>query len=521
MSDIYLLGVDTGTTSVKVGIFNTKGELRGFASTSYQLEHPQVGWVEISPLKWWRGFLESFEIATRRAKISKDEIVSIGLSTLCPALVAMNPEGEALRPAIIYLDRRSIPQADRLLTRIGLNNIFEMTGNRISPGTISITSMLWIRENEPEIYERARYFGHGNSFLAHRLTGKFVMDYTNASFTGLFGIKEGVWLDSLWGEIDIPREKLPSVISSTSVIGKITKRASEETGLRIGVPVTIGGADTACSALGVGIVEHGQIFLSSGATEVLTICSKFPEFDIRFLNRYHVLPERFLLHGAMSTSGSAIDWFKRQFYPEGMTDDETHEKLFLEARSARPGAKGLLFLPYLMGERTPFWDPDLRGAFLGLSLDIKRADLSRAVLEGIGYGLRQIIEIAEAHLGEEISLIRAVGGGTKNRLWNQIKADITGKPIEVVKFSETAVLGAAILGGIGAGIFQDHYEAGANLADIPSELVEPDSSLYSLYTRYYEIYRELYPILKDKYHRLSKVNLNQFKSLEERGDNFS
>jgi len=221
----------------------------------------------------------------------------------------------------------------------------------------------------------------------------------------------------------------------------------------------------------------------------------------------------------MSTSGSAIDWFKRQFFPEGMADDKTYEEFSLEAGSSQPGAKGLLFLPYLMGERTPFWDPDLRGAFLGLSLDIERADLSRAVLEGIGYGLRQIIEIAEVHLGEEISLIRAVGGGTKSHLWNQIKADIIGKPIEVVKFSETAVLGTVILGGIGAGIFQDHYEARANLADIPSRLVEPDSSLYSIYTKYYEIYRELYPILKDKYHRLSKVN--QFKSQEERGDSFS
>jgi xylulokinase len=447
-----------------------------------------------------------------RNGIRREEIESVGISTMCPSLVALDGEGNPLRPSILYLDQRSLPQAKRIQEEIGLDRIFQATGNRIAPGTYSVTSMLWIKENEPEVFNRTRYFGHGNTFLAHRLTGQFAFDCTNASFTGLFGTgSDRLWSRELCQALKVPIELLPRPVISSIPAGTVSAAASRATGLAEGIPVAIGGADTACSALGAGVIDSGQVFETSGTSDVLSFCADRPEFDIRFMNRCHVVPERWLLMGAMLSPGAALSWFRDQCcLPEKRTAEDlglsAYQIMDLEAKISPPGANRLLFLPYMRGERSPVWDPYARGVFFGLSLDTTKADMIRSILEGTAYGLRQNLEIAEKNLGLRAKDLRAVGGGSKSAIWTQIKADVLKRPITVLNLQETAVLGAAMLGGLASGRFAEHREAVSKASAQPLRVLSPDPETGLLYDQMYESYLSLYLSLKELFERISKVS---------------
>lgn len=500
---VYLLGVDIGTTRIKVGIFTTKGLLKGFAAASLKVMHPRINWSEVSLTNEWEKFLECLSIAIKRAKISSDEIESIGLSTLCPALIALDEKGDALRSGIIYSDQRSITQSEWVYKNISMDKFFKITGNRVVPGTCSLTSILWIKENEPEIFRKTNIFGHANTFFIHKLTGKFAIDWTNASFTGLFDIEKRNWSEELCTLLKIPIEKLPPVLPSTTVIGGISMEASRLTNLKEGLPVVIGGADTACSALGVGIVEGGQVFESCGSSEVITVCCNHPQFDSRFLNRCHVIPDKWLSHGAMSSGGASLKWLKDKILLLEKDSTDEYQVMEREASISPSGANGVIFLPYLSGERTPRWDPYAKGVFWGLSLANDRGDIIRAVFEGVAYGIREIVEIIEKNIGSKIEKIYTVGGGAKSSLWNQIKANIIQRKILKCHFQETALLGAAVLGGIGTGVFKDYKEAIAGKASLLNieKIYYPDDKIASIYNNSYRIYKSLYPALKQIYRK--------------------
>ena len=508
MAGPYLLGIDLGAQSAKVALINAEGVLLDLSQVSYEIEHPHPTWAEENPELWWQAFQQGLDDVFLRSSVRKSEIAGIGVSNMCPSLVALDKEGAPLRPAILYLDRRSIAQTEQIIGRYGLDEIFSRVGNRVAAGTISITSMLWLKEHEPDVYRQTHVFGHANTFLASRLTKQFAMDWTNASFTGIFdtgGRRD--WHFDMVDELNLSRDKLPQALPSPALVGKVSPEAAGLTGLASGTPVAIGGADTACSALGCGITEPGQAFETSGTSDVISVCSDQPKFDIRLMNRCHVVPDRWLLMGAMVAPGAAYQWFREQF---GLHEKEicaklgirAYEVMDLEAAKSPPGANGVIFLPYLAGERSPIWDPYARGLFFGFSLSTTRGDFIRAILEGTAYGLRQNVEIVEEGLGYPIEAFQTVGGGAKGDVWNQIKADVMNKAVGPMNIKETAVLGAAMLGGIAAGVYDDYRDAVKQAAASSSQTFTPNPPLYPLYTELFDVYKALYTDVKERFLQL-------------------
>jgi len=509
MKSRVLLGIDMGSSGVKTGLFSPSGEMKSLALIPYRVERPLPGWAEIDPRVWWNAVVSSVDAACRQARIERRQIVSVGISTVCPAVVVMDSKGEPLRPAILYMDVRSAKQAEAVqhLTP----KVQPISGNRIMSGATSITSLLWIRENEPEIYAKTRTFAHGNTYLGYRLTGELGWDWTNASFSGLFDTGGSrTWSPRLCDLFGVPHEKLPPVVRSDSIIGRVTEEAAEATGIPAGVPVAIGAADTACSALGAGIVKPGEIFNSAGTSDIVALCSAEPLFDSRFLNRCHSVGDLWLLMGATSSPGGALAWLRDQFCSaekeeERTTGVDAYDLMCAQAQKVAPGSGKVIFLPYMSGERSPIWDPHARGVFVGLSLATTRGEVIRAVLEGGAYAVRQNIEIAEQLLSSSIVELQAVGGGTKSQVWAQIRADVLGRRLRTLHFRETAVLGAAMLGGIGGGIFADYHEAVQKASPSKSDTFEPRTEVHTYYDQLYIIYKKLYPTLKNSYQMLSEV----------------
>jgi xylulokinase len=499
-----LLGIDVGAQSVRVSVFDGRGNVLGSSQLPHTIERPHRGWAEANPELWWQAVLDGLKTASAQAKIDPQIIQGIGISNMCPSLVAMDRNGEVLRPAILYQDQRSLPQVEALLSSINLDSIFEISANRVAPGTYSASSIRWIKARESEVCAKAHCFGHANSFLGMRLTGNFGLDWTNASFTGLFETgKRRSWSQDLCKAWGVPMEKLPEPLPSWANLGGVCGQAASITGLEEGTPVAMGAADTACSALGAGVTEPGQGFDTAGSSDVLAFCIDQPIFDIRFMNRCHSVPERWLAMGALLSPGAALSWFRNQILSVAQ-----YEILNEEAERSGPGANQVIFLPYMQGERSPIWDSMARGVLFGLSLETTRGDLVRAVMEGTAYGLRQNLEIAVKDLGYSLREIRLGGGGAKSDLWCQIKADVLDRPLVRLDEEETAVLGAGMLGGIAAGLYSDHQEAVNQAAARPSRTFSPRPELSPAYERVYQIYCELYPRLKEPFRTLAQATDN-------------
>jgi len=512
--DMRLLGVDVGAQSIRVCVFDGHGNVLGSFQKPLEIDRPHRGWAEADPETWWQAFLEGVGHATEQAKIRPETIGAIGISNMCPSLVAMDGKGRALRPAILYQDQRSLEQVETVQRKSDPERIFELSGNRAAAGTYSVSSMRWIQDHEPAIFSKTVYFGHANTFLGSKLTGKVGLDHTNASFTGLFqtgnpgdlggdegggdsGGGSGGWsgeLISAWG---IAGEKLPPLVRSWSRLGELTHQAAAAGGFRECTPVAIGAADSACSALGAGITEPQQGFNTAGSSDVLLFCIDQPNFDKRFMNRCHAVPGRWLAMGALLSAGAAFDWLRQK-----ILSATNYDVLNEEAQQSGPGANHLIFLPYMQGERSPIWDPMARGVFFGLSLESTRGDLARAVMEGAAFALRQNLEIASVQLGYPVGEIRLGGGGAKSDLWCQIKADVLDRPLVRLDKEETAVLGAAMLAGIAAGLYRDHHEAVELAAAKPDRVFTPRPEQRSLYNGIYEIYCGLYPRLADPFYAL-------------------
>jgi xylulokinase len=499
-----LLGVDVGAQSVRVSIFDGHGNVLGSSQIPHAVDRPRRGWAEADPEKWWQALLQGLRTASSLSRGDTGEIQGIGVSNMCPSLVAMDRGGEALRPAILYQDQRSVPQVEAFLSRISLDRVFELSGNRVAPGTYSASSMRWIKDHEPDTFSRTVCFGHANSFLGMRLTNNFGFDWTNASFTGLFETGDSRdWSDTLCEAWGVPRQKLPETLPSWAPVGRVSKRAAQATGLKEGTPVAMGAADTACSALGAGVIEPEQGFDTAGSSDVLAFCVDRPVFDIRFMNRCHSVPDRWLAMGALLSPGAAMSWFRDQ-----ILSAERYDLLDKAAEQSGPGANRLIFLPYMQGERSPIWDPMARGVLFGLSLESSRGDLVRAVMEGTAYGLRQNLEIAINELGYSVWEIRLGGGGAKSDLWCQIKADVLNRPLVRLDEEETAVLGAAILGGIAGGVYRDHQEGAKQASARPTRTFLPNPEMSTTYERIYGIYCDLYPRLKESFQTLGRVSVD-------------
>lgn len=504
MEKKYLLGVDVGTTSIKVAIIDQEARVLGMSSSSYKLITPNQDYAQIDTEDMWDSYLKCIRLLQEGKGIDLSRVAGISISSLCPGLAALGANGEVLVDPIIYSDRRSTEEAEMIKAAAGEDKLFEITANTAMAGAMSGTSMLWIKRNLPELYEQTKYFGHVNTLMAQRMSGAFAIDYSNASYTNLFETSGGYrWSEYLCEKTGIDIEKLPPLHRSTDVVGGLINRDLIELGIPEGTPVVIGGGDTACATLAAGVTRAGDVCESVGTTNVLTICVDQPKFDRGFINRCHVVEGTWIYQGALSHTGSSYQWFRDNFCQDMLKETGNPNEAFTlmneEAAQANPGCDGLVFLPYMLGERSPIWDPYARGVFFGLSLQTTRKEMNRAIMEGCGYGLRQLSEIAERVTGRKIREFTSIGGGAKSEVWAQIKADITGVDISILDMNDMAPVGAALLAGVGAGIFKDVYEAADKVEKKIYKVVKSSDAHEDVYSKRYKVYKELYPQIKELY----------------------
>ena len=501
----YLLGLDVGTSSLKTAVIDEDGYMISKAMIEYEPLYLQPGWQEISADSIWQAIVAGLKEMITEGGTDPSRIVGIGISCLCPGLTAIGENGEILHDPIIYSDRRSVEEAEAIKEAVGEEHLFYITANRCMSGAMSGTSMLWIKNHCPEIYEKTKYFGHINTMIGGWLTGRYAFDYSNASYTSMFETRGGrQWSLELTEKIGIDIKKLPPLMSSEEVLGGLNNQTFIELGIPAGIPVVIGGGDTACASLAAGIVSNGDVCESVGTTNVLTVCVDQPNFSPSNINRCHVVKDKWIYQGAMSHAGGSLRWFRDEFCMD-MTKqaEESGENVFdlmtKAASESAPGANGVVFLPYMMGERSPVWDSNARGIFFGMLLNNTRGDLIRAILEAAGYGTRQLKEIAEDLTGLQIRHFVSMGGGARSRVWSQIKADIIDVDIDVLDMNDMAPVGAALLAGVGAGIYKDAVEAAGRIGRKIYRHVTSGKEDAEVYQRRYDAYRQLYPRIKDLY----------------------
>jgi xylulokinase len=469
------VGLDVGTSGVKALAVSAAGEVLARAEAGYGLSTPRPGWAEQDPADWWA--------ATERvlAALEVGEVAGVGLSGQMHGLVALDAAGEVIRPAILWNDQRTAEQCREIEQRVGFERLVELTGNRALTG-FTAPKLLWLREHEPESYGRIARIMLPKDYVRLRLCGEHAIDVADASGTLLFDVARRRWSDEVLEALEVPREWLPRVLESAEVSGETPD----------GVPVAAGAGDQAAGGLGVGAVEPGPASVALGTSGV--VFSALDAYRADPQARVHVfchaVPERWHAMGVMLSAAGSLQWFRDTLAP-----GVAFGALLEEAARWEPGAEGLTFLPYLAGERTPHADPDARGAFAGLSLRHDRGALTRAVLEGVAFGLRDCLDVVRS-VGAAPQVGRASGGGARSELWLKIVASVLDLPVERVAVEEGAAYGAAMLGGIAGGIWRDAAEA-ARACVRPHGRVDPDPAWVEAYRGQRERYRALYPALRD------------------------
>lgn len=499
----HVLGIDIGTSGVKVAAMDRKGRITYVLKTSYSLSYLDQSWVELDLRELWQKIISLLKQINKKINQAGGCIDGISLSCFCNASVFMDQDGNELYPGIMYMDQRSVKEAQWVKDIVGKDKLFEITKNRIEPGMFSVTTLLWMKKHCPDIYQRTYKWGHLSTYILKKLSGKFILDWTQASYTGIYDIVNYCWSDNLCQMLGVNPSILCEVIDPRETVGEYSYKDHD---LDLGnIPIVAGGADTASSALTLGI-QPNQMFESVGTSNVLTICTQEPQnVDIRFLTRCHIIKDQWLSHGAMSTPGITIRWFYNTFLKEENTS-EILEKL---PQQSNLGANGVYFLPYMHGERTPIWDINARGVFIGLHLSTSKADLLRAIFEGCAYGLKQINQIIEEKYKISPPAFVSIGGGAKNKVWTQIKADVLNKEIEIKEVSETAVYGACLLASIKAGYFSSLEEGREFIGtNATYAYVKPNGNNVVVYQKLYEVFCNLYPSVKDFFTKAASVRYN-------------
>jgi len=497
-----LLGVDVGTTRVKAVAFDLEGRPLASSEDEYGIVTPRPAWAEQKPEVWWKTLKEVVHRLFKDSGLRQDDVRGLGVSVLTPALIPVDKNGEALRNAILMIDQRAVEEAAFICEVAGGGRVFEVTGNRIAPGTYTAPSILWIKRHEPEVYEKTYKFLHANGYIVHRMTGAFTTDYTQASATLLLDIKRVEWSEDLCKDLNIDQAKLPEIHPSWRTVGELSREAAHELSLPPGIPVAAGANDTACACIGTGVVEEGMALESIGTTITLSYITTKPLFDLRTLNRLHAVPGRYILMAATSTPGAAYRWLRDRFYRRGEAET-TYREMDVEAERSPPGSRGLIFLPYLSGERTPIWNPNARGVLFGLTLTHARGDVARAFLEGGAYCVRDCLEVFKSR-GLEVSEVRVTGGGAKSGLWRKIMADVLGLTLRTPNVEEASCLGAAILGGVAAGAYDDPIRASKGIVKVTGE-VKPCLKSHKRYQRYYRLFKRVYLKLVEEFDELKAL----------------
>jgi len=498
----YFLGIDTSTTATKALLMAASGEVVAVASSEYSYETPRPLWSEQHPDLWWEGMVASTRQVLAKSGVDPAHVACVGLTGQMHGLVLLDGVGQALRPAILWNDQRTAAQCDEIRRRLGKERLIRLTGNDALTG-FTAPKILWVQEHEPDLYGRVRHILLPKDYVRLKLTGDYATDRAGAAGTLLFDIQARDWSPEMLEVLGIPAAWLPPTHEGPEVTGRISSAAALATGLRAGTPVVAGGGDQAASAVGVGAVEPGIIALTLGTSGVVFAATDRPLVDPegRLHAFCHAAPGRWHLMGVMLSAAGSLRWYRDTLAP-GVGFDA----LLAPAADVPAGSEGLLFLPYLTGERTPHPDPLARGAFVGLTVRHTRPHLTRAVLEGVAFGLRDSFELIKSAGLAEIRQVRASGGGAKSALWLSILADVLGVELVTVNTTEGAAYAAALLAAVGAGVWADVASACRESIHVTG-VTAPRPDEVDRYERHYAIYRDLYPALKALLHRLGAGDL--------------
>jgi xylulokinase len=496
---VLFLGVDVSTTSAKALLIDQGGRVVSSASSDLPISTPRPLWSEQDPHDWWQGTIRSVHKALEGAGVSGEAVQAVGLTGQMHGLVLLDEAGQVLRPAILWNDQRTAAQCEQITQTLGDQRLLEITGNQALTG-FTAPKILWVRQNEPQVYQQVAHILLPKDYVRYRLTGEHATDKADGAGMLLFDLKQRDWSPEMLSALEIPAEWLPKTFEGPQISGEITALAAEAIGLKAGTPVVGGGGDQAAQAVGVGAVSPGIVALTLGTSGVVFASTRQPfiEPQGRLHAFCHSVPGTWHLMGVMLSAAGSLRWYRDTLAPDVAYDD-----LLAPAAEIPPTSEELFFLPYLTGERTPYADPLARAAFVGLTVRHTRAHMTRAVLEGVAFGLRDSMELVRtAGLGE-IHQVRVSGGGARSSLWRQILADVLNTELATVNTTEGAAYGAALLAGVGAATWSS-VEQSCQATVKTVERTEPCSSMVTAYETAYSQYRALYPALKPSFQAMAE-----------------
>lgn len=481
--DRLLLGIDIGTSACKVAVFNENGAVLALTNESYSVYYPQPGWVEQDADEWWEAICKGIQQVLQADGVSAEKICGIGVDGQSWSAIPVDRGGNALSRTPIWMDTRAREICQRIKNEVGEENIFQLAGNDFLP-SYTTPKMLWFKEEMPEVFAKTWKFLQSNSYIVLKLTGEISQDLSQGYGIHFFDMKKLRYNEEMAQRLGLSAELLPPLYQCDQVVGRVTKEAAALTGLLEGTPVVAGGLDAACGALGAGVYQAGQTQEQGGQAGGMSICTDQAISHKKLILSPHVVPGMWLLQGGTVGGGGVLRWLRQEF-GAGQSFDE----MTAEAEKVGAGSDGLLFLPYMAGERSPIWNPDAQGVLYGLSFDKTRGHVIRAMLEGVAYSLEHNLRTA-SEAGAKFTVLNAMGGASNSRLWTQIKADVTGRTIQVPASDTATTSGAAILAGIGCGIYHGYDEA-INRTITITRTHEPDSENHKRYQLAMERYLAL------------------------------
>jgi len=504
----YVMGIDVGTSAVKVILVSEKGEMVSAADAEYPLLTPRPGWAEQEPEDWWQGTVAAARSCLEKAEVvtgGEVKVAAVGLSGQMHGSVFLNGEGRVLRPALLWCDQRTEAQCNYITRTVGQNKLVELTCNKALTG-FTAPKLLWLKQEEPELYSQVSKVLLPKDYIRYRMTGEFATEVSDASGTLLFNVAGRDWSEDMLQALGIPRHWLPECFESLEVSGHVNKEAARALGLQEGTPVVGGGGDQAAGAVGNGIVREGTSSCVLGTSGVVFWHAEAPVFDQqgRLHCFCHAVPQKWHLMGVTLSAGGALQWFrdslcieeKKEAWEQGISPYRIIDR---QADEVPAGSEGLIFLPYLAGERTPHADAAARGAFIGLSLRHGKPHLARALMEGVSMSLRDCLELGR-ELGLKTSRVCLSGGGARSLVWRQITADIFNVEVFRAVVDEGPAYGAAVLAAVGAGMVDTVEDACQKFIRV-ADTTGPDPSRNELYEHLYALYRSLYPSLRSFYSR--------------------
>lgn len=507
----YLLGIDIGTSGTKALLINASrdGEVVASSTKTYPLYTPKPLWAEQEPEDWWQGTIAAIQDAIEESGVDPRDIKGMGLSGQMHGSVFLDADNRVLRPAILWCDQRTQIECDWITATVGAEKVVDLICNPVLTG-FTAGKIIWLRNNEPSIYAQVRKVLLPKDYIRLRLTGEYATEVSDASGTALFDVKRRDWAYEMLDAIEIPRDWMPKVYESPEVSGRITAEAASLTGLCEGMPVVGGGGDQAAGAVGNGIVEPGVISSTVGTSGVVFAFAEKPVVDpgLRVHTFCHAVPGKWHVMGVMLSAGGSLRWYRDTFAESESAvakalGRDPYDLISDEAAQAPAGCEGLIFLPYLTGERTPYPDPNARGVFFGITLRCDKAHFVRSVMEGVAYGLRDSFSILD-EMGVPITQVRASGGGARSAVWRQIQADVSGHDHVTINIDEGPALGVALLAGVGTGVYPSVEEACRSVIKV-SDTTKADPAAKRVYDKYYAIYRSLYQSLKADFAAVSEI----------------